>query len=95
MKIIKRINNNVVLSEDNGREVILIGKGLGFQSKQGDEINSEIVEKRYYPENDLTIDQMLMLMIKATDKEIAVIYKIIRIFKEEVTATLIPIFYSH
>lgn len=90
MKILKRINNNVVLSEENGREVILIGKGIGFQSKPGDEVNPEVVEKRYYPENDLSIEQMLMLMTKATDKEIAVIYQIIRIFREEVTADFNP-----
>jgi len=90
LKILKRINNNVVLSDENGREVILIGKGIGFQSKPGDDIDPTIVEKRYYPEDNLSIEQMLMLMTKATDKEIAVIYQIIRIFREEVTADFNP-----
>lgn len=86
MEIVKRINNNVVLSEEDGREVILIGKGLGFQVNPGDYINFEKIEKRYYPENNMTIDQMLILMTKATEDEIVAIYKIIRIFREEVTS---------
>lgn len=85
MEIVKRINNNVILSEEDGREVILIGKGLGFQVKPGDYIELEKIEKRYYPENDMTVDQMLILMTKATEKEVTAIYKIIRIFREEVT----------
>lgn len=86
MEIVKRINNNVVLSEEDGREVILIGKGLGFQVNPGDYIDFEKIEKRYYPENNMTIDQMLILMTKATEDEIVAIYKIIRIFREEVTS---------
>lgn len=33
MEIKKIFNNNVLLAENNGHEVVLIGKGLGFQKK--------------------------------------------------------------
>lgn len=44
----KMINNNVALVEDNlGKESIVIGKGCGFQKKEGDIINSADIEKEY------------------------------------------------
>lgn len=90
MIVKKRINNNVILSEDKGNEIILIGKGIGFQTKPGDKVNPDSIEKRYYPENNLSAEQMLMLMMKATDKEIATIYKIVRVFRDEVTPDFNP-----
>lgn len=46
MKIVKVINNNVVSSMDNQqREIIVLGKGIGFQKSSGDEIQEERVEK--------------------------------------------------
>lgn len=46
MKILKVINNNVVSSVDlRGREVIVMGKGLGFQKHVGDTVNEDRIEK--------------------------------------------------
>ena len=93
LKIIKRINNNVVLSKENGVEVILMGKGLGFQTKTGDEVLHEAIEKRFYPEEDLSIEQMLVT--KANDVEMAVIYEIVRMFREQTQAQFNPnVFFS-
>ena len=40
MIIQKVINNNVVSTFDaNGKEVILMGKGIGFRKKAGDELD--------------------------------------------------------
>lgn len=80
----------MVLSEESGNEVILIGKGIGFQVKPGDSVDPDIIEKRYYPERDLSAEQMLMVMTKATDKQITAVYKIIQIFREEVTPDFNP-----
>ncbi len=41
-------NNNVVAVRDDGREVILIGRGIGFQKKRGDSVEPEQVEKRFH-----------------------------------------------
>ena len=41
MQIIKVINNNVISSEDDkGKEIIVMGKGIGFGKKAGEEIDS-------------------------------------------------------
>jgi len=42
----KVINNNVVSTFDaNGKEVILMGKGIGFRKKAGDELDKNKIEK--------------------------------------------------
>lgn len=46
MKIVKVINNNVVSSEDRrGREIVIMGKGIGFQKKKGDTVDESKIEK--------------------------------------------------
>lgn len=46
MQIIKVINNNVISSEDDkGKEIIVMGKGIGFGKKAGEEIDETKIEK--------------------------------------------------
>ncbi len=48
MVITKVINNNVVSTiDDKGRELILMGCGVGFQKKPGDSIDDNKIEKRF------------------------------------------------
>ena len=47
MQIIKILNNNVVISEDNKEEVVLMGRGLAFGRKVGQEIPDELIENKY------------------------------------------------
>ncbi|MCR5833301.1 MAG: PRD domain-containing protein [Selenomonadaceae bacterium] len=48
MKIKKVFNNNVILTEnENGREIIAMGKGLAFNRRVGDKIPKSAVEKIY------------------------------------------------
>ncbi|MGM3176031.1 BglG family transcription antiterminator LicT [Dickeya lacustris] len=48
MIVQKVLNNSLVLSvDDDNREVIVMGKGIGFNSKPGDEIAPEKIEKLF------------------------------------------------
>ena len=47
MKVVKTINNNLVRSYEKGTEVLVMGSGIGFQKKPGDEIDSSRIEKVY------------------------------------------------
>ena len=48
MKVLKVINNNIVKSLDSdNHEVIVVGKGLGFKKKPGDDIDRELIAKVY------------------------------------------------
>ena len=50
MEILRVFNNNVVLSRDaSGQEVILTGRGLGFQGKPGDPIDTTRVARTFVP----------------------------------------------
>ena len=47
MIIEKFLNNNMLLVNDNHEEMIVMGKGLRFHYKVGDEIRDEDIEKTY------------------------------------------------
>ncbi len=48
MRIEKVLNNNVVLSRnEQGEEIVYMGRGLAFQKKIGDTINPDYVEKEF------------------------------------------------
>ncbi len=47
MKIDKVINNNLVRSYKDGKEVLVMGKGLGFKRQRGEEIDSSQIERIY------------------------------------------------
>ena len=47
MQIIKILNNNVVISEENQEEIVLMGRGLAFGRKAGQEISLDLIEKKF------------------------------------------------
>ena len=43
------INNNVICARnERNQERILVGKGIGYKTKAGDEVDSSKVEKEYF-----------------------------------------------
>lgn len=55
MKILKVINNNVVSAyNEQGKEVVVTGKGVGFQKKTGDTIDPAQIEKIFRLDDDHT-----------------------------------------
>ena len=52
MKIKRLFNNNAALTVDrSGSEIIVLGKGIAFQKKQGDVIEEEKIEKIFHLSN--------------------------------------------
>lgn len=47
MKIVKVLNNNVVIADGGAGEVVAMGSGLGFQKKKGDIIAKDRIEKYF------------------------------------------------
>lgn len=76
MKIIKTVNNNIVISEDEQkREIIVMGRGLGFGKKPGQEIPSDKIEKIFRLESPDQNNKLLTIIqdipiehIKAADQ---------------------------
>ena len=64
MKIEKVINNNVVSALENGREVVVMGRGIGFQLRAGMDIPGELIEKVFRLDNPGVMDQFKSLVQK-------------------------------
>ena len=59
----KRLNNNAVIAEDEkGREKILVGCGLGFQKKEGSEVEEQKIEKIFSLEDAGQREQLKELL---------------------------------
>lgn len=74
----KVLNNNVVLSESNGKEVILVGRGLGFMR----EIDEPCVEKKFILE-DNTRDRFEGLLESVDERVIGLAEEIIAMIEQE------------
>lgn len=63
MKIVKAINNNVVSAKDeNGHELIIMGKGIGFKVKEEDLVNEDCIEKVFFMDNQNSVDKLKELL---------------------------------
>lgn len=48
MKIARVLNTNAVLAQDrNGEETVLLGRGIGFKHRVGDDVEEQKIEKRF------------------------------------------------
>ncbi|KGP82559.1 MULTISPECIES: BglG family transcription antiterminator LicT [unclassified Paenibacillus] len=70
MEVVKILNSSVVLAKrgEDDKEIIVMGKGIGFKSKSGDVVNENEIEKVYVLENE-TISSDLTALMKETPKE--------------------------
>lgn len=54
MKAVRIFNNNAVSAVGpDGREAVLIGPGIGFHKRPGEELDEQKIEKIFYIQNDL------------------------------------------
>ena len=59
MKVFKPINNNIVSAlDDDGREVVVIGKGLGYKARQGAVIPLEKIDKMFVMSSQNNLDRL-------------------------------------
>lgn len=77
--ILKVLNNNVVFArDDHERELILVGKGIGFGRKSGDAVSAEQVEKVYVFQGEKQREQYLQLIEQVDAQVIGVCEEIIQ-----------------
>jgi len=63
MKIAKILNNNVVMVQDEqGREQVVMGRGLAFQKRIGDSLNAAQIEKVFALQSDLLVRRLEELL---------------------------------
>lgn len=82
MKIIKILNNNVVQTNNkDGEEIIIMGRGIGFQKKIGDAIDTEDIQKTFVLKDD---DSMFADIYKdlSTD-EVDTVFSIVKLAEDK------------
>jgi Transcriptional antiterminator len=63
MEIARIFNNNVVLAlDDDGREVILTGRGLGFQTRPGQPVKDALIARVFVPTDGRDPDHLAELL---------------------------------
>lgn len=62
MEILRVFNNNVVLAKDGTREVIVTGRGLGFQGKPGQKLDGAKIVRVFVPKDGRDPDHVAELL---------------------------------
>lgn len=48
MQVAQVLNNNVITVNEDGEELMILGRGIGFNAKKGDVVNKQLIEKVFY-----------------------------------------------
>lgn len=88
MKVINRINNNVVLVSSDQKRMIVTGKGLGFQVYPGDTVNERFIEQRFVLQQE-DDDRYYIDLLKEMPMELLTISKrIVELAEQKLNRTL-------
>ncbi|EIA20607.1 BglG family transcription antiterminator LicT [Listeria fleischmannii] len=89
MEIKKVLNNNVVVAEDEGaKEIVVMGRGLAFQKKVGDDVDETKIEKTFVMESHELSEKLSELLSEISAKHLRVADDIVQYAKEKLNAEL-------
>lgn len=83
--LIKRVyNNNVLLTElPDGSEMVLVGKGIGFSHKNGQQIDPELADQRFVPDGSYTVGHVADVLSDAPLEQIELVQEIMAMAQRE------------
>ena len=91
MKISKIINNNVVSTcDEEGREVIVMGRGVGFKAREGSTIDEEKIETVVRLDSQNTMDKFKELLVNLPMEHVQISAEIISYAKEVLNRPINP-----
>ena len=74
MEVVRVFNNNVVLAlDDAGREVILTGRGRGFQARPGQRVDPDQIARVFVPADGRDPDHLAQLIAGIPPEHIALV----------------------
>jgi beta-glucoside operon transcriptional antiterminator len=74
VKVLRVFNNNVVLARDDvGRDVILTGRGLGYQARPGREVDPVAVQRTFVPVDGRDPDHLAELLASIPPEHIQLV----------------------
>jgi len=89
MIISKVLNNNVVtIKNENDQEAVVMGRGIAFQKKKGDEIDEDKVEKIFILENKNINDKLISLINDIPVENLEIAEEIIKYAEEKLDRKL-------
>lgn len=84
MVIDKIINNNIVSAfDEKGLEVVIMGRGIGFQMKRGQEVPAEKIEKIFRIKSQSIAEQLKELLAKMPLEQVQISNEIYFLCKED------------
>ena len=92
MKITKLLNNNAIIAMNHGKEVIIIGTGVGFKAKIGDKVDNDKIQK-VFSLND-NANRLLELIKEIPDVYLEITEMIIAYGKKKMSNSLIVYIYK-
>lgn len=91
MKISRIINNSVVSTcDEEGREVIVMGRGVGFKAKEGSTIDEDKIEKVFRLDSQNTMDKFKELLVNLPMEHVQISAEIISYAKEVLNRPINP-----
>ena len=91
MKISRIINNNVVSTcDEEGMEVIVMGRGVGFKAKEGSTIDKDKIEKVFRLDSQNTMDKFKELLVNLPMEHVQISAEIISYAKEVLNRPINP-----
>ena len=89
MLINKVLNNNVVtIINENNQESVVMGRGIAFQKKKGDEIDEDKVDKIFILENKSINDKLITLVNDIPVENLEVAEEIVKYAEEKLNTKL-------
>lgn len=93
MKIRKVLNSSVVLVTDGGEEFILLGKGIGYGRKAGEEIMRQPSDRVFIPLSNPDAQHMIELFSAIPSEYLDITQEIVREAENELKTALSPHIY--
>ncbi|EOT40181.1 MULTISPECIES: PRD domain-containing protein [Enterococcus] len=93
MKVIKVLNNSAAIVSDGDHEAIVIGNGLSFGKKSGDEIDAIKVERKFVANTNQIDEKFQKLFEKISYEESTLAFEIIEHFKANLDYPLNDLIY--
>jgi beta-glucoside operon transcriptional antiterminator len=90
MKNIRKYNNNIILANDRGHEVIVLGKGIGFQVNPGSPVDTRLIEKVFVPQETSQISRFADILSDLAYEYIILATKVVDCGKELLQTKLNP-----
>ena len=90
MKIVKLLNSSVVWAQEQEKEYILFGRGLGYNHKKGDEVDPREIERVFIPQDQTRTGQYAELLEQADSRIIDIAGQIARMAQIQLKCELSP-----